>query len=486
MKRPQRIYHEFLKGKPRYFYLVKKKKKYIRIPGSALFSQKQIVNINLGNKIRIKRKKRTNVDKRILFQYPVSSKLLPIVINNSNKGENPYKFFEDRVNHIENSVNDLSQNRQLQLSNINPNISQPKPYSQLSIEDESFDDDFLKSLHKKFEDETVAKFMTNKKEKGESKVIEETPYGLKPKVLDQELKEVEDTPQSSAFNFLRRRPQNRSRKPRRGDIEEVMRPVVELSDIGIQTKYNPIYTIDNLNKPTLRTLHRYIKLNKEPHLPDIYSATGVEKTKDVILQSGYIQSLDPELFDELIQSFVKRTGSGIKSLPDGIDNFQLEKLLKERTHHVIPVISSDETDQILRFVQPHQKEPIGFVINDKTLNSPTHGKHWRSVFISPTDCSVEFYDSLLENKIPKYLVEGLHKIVKKIDPSLLWKFKHNLVEMQNPKSANCGLFASHFLIQRFKGKSFNEATLYKDYKKTKERQEKDGEKIISKEFKSYF
>ena len=81
--------------------------------------------------------------------------------------------------------------------------------------------------------------------------------------------------------------------------------------------------------------------------------------------------------------------------------------------------------------------------------------------------------------MPKDLLHDIKLIVKCLKPANLLKFKENRVIQQSDKSANCGYLTMNFLINRFRNKSFADATGYDDKMKINliSKNEKEIEKL---------
>ena len=75
--------------------------------------------------------------------------------------------------------------------------------------------------------------------------------------------------------------------------------------------------------------------------------------------------------------------------------------------------------------------------------------------------SLEFYDSF-GRPMPKDMLDDCKLIVKCLKPKNFLKFKQNRVIHQSDESSNCGYFCMRFLIDRFRGMSFANATGYDD------------------------
>jgi hypothetical protein len=99
------------------------------------------------------------------------------------------------------------------------------------------------------------------------------------------------------------------------------------------------------------------------------------------------------------------------------------------------------------------------------MNTDPHnmpGKHWQAIYIDArngpeSSNSLEFYDSFGDS-IPEDVLNDCKLIIKKLNPENYLKLKENKVVHQSDRSQNCGYFAMRFLIDRYRGKSFSEAT----------------------------
>jgi len=113
--------------------------------------------------------------------------------------------------------------------------------------------------------------------------------------------------------------------------------------------------------------------------------------------------------------------------------------------------------------------------NDKSFSFIIlHNHHWTSCFVTPD--TIEYFDSFGEDPSSEVLDE-IKKVVHKWKPGNTFQIKINNVKRQNVNSTNCGYFAMKFLVDRYKGKTFKEATGWKIIEDSKH-----GEGVI-KEFK---
>jgi hypothetical protein len=190
------------------------------------------------------------------------------------------------------------------------------------------------------------------------------------------------------------------------------------------------------------------------------------------------------LFNPLSKTTTKVLGLG-KDV-DGLYNDEIEKIT-DKIGIDVPVISSDEIDKVVDMINPKTKE-FGFVINVVPSDSDGSGKdgyrsgHWMSVFINNADDlpSIEFFDPLGDGPSPD-LIDGLEKIVKKIDSDKLMLFKENMIQRQSDDTNTCGHHAIKFLEDRFNGIPWTEATGFDKCMN----QQVAGEKEIQKSIKKY-
>jgi len=91
---------------------------------------------------------------------------------------------------------------------------------------------------------------------------------------------------------------------------------------------------------------------------------------------------------------------------------------------------------------------IGIVFNTDKHTEP--GQHWTSCFIDNEKKTVEFFDSL-GNLPNKYIREFINRFTKKRS----YKLTTNNIQHQK-NSALCGIYSCYFIIQRLKGKTFEE------------------------------
>ena len=179
--------------------------------------------------------------------------------------------------------------------------------------------------------------------------------------------------------------------------------------------------------------------------------------------------------DIVVDMYNKKIGKGLGE-SDGLWNTEIDQIFKDKLpEKIIPVISNDEMPTLLKYINK-DTDRFGFVINSD--DSDSQGSHWKAVFISRPDASVEVYDSLVSIPNEKF-IKDLFKVVDAFKDDIMYKLKINTVRDQSEQSSNCGHFAVNFLINRFKGKKFKNASLFDKVDKSGE-----GEKDIKK-FKTF-
>ena len=137
---------------------------------------------------------------------------------------------------------------------------------------------------------------------------------------------------------------------------------------------------------------------------------------------------------------------------ESLSNFDIEKIMNNY-ENFLGVFSSDHTYKPIANIKPNEEQ--GFILNLET--SDKGGSHWVAVFVTPA--SVEYMDSFAR-PAPKNIYDELKTIPKKMKGGQVPKYKHNTKTIQDDKSVSCGYIACKFLMERFRGKSFKQATNY--------------------------
>ena len=145
----------------------------------------------------------------------------------------------------------------------------------------------------------------------------------------------------------------------------------------------------------------------------------------------------------------------------GLYDNQIDRIMS-RFASFLGCIMRDQIKTILPYVIP--KSRMSFIINSDTHDKP--GKHWQALYIDARDGpessnSIEWFDSFAR-PIPADVLEDLKLVEKCLKPSNILKLKENRIIKQSDESSNCRWFCVSFLIDRYRGKSFSEATGYDD------------------------
>ncbi len=162
-----------------------------------------------------------------------------------------------------------------------------------------------------------------------------------------------------------------------------------------------------------------------------------------------------------IQFLNERHGNGNAGgeTSDGLYNDEINKVMSNFPSF-LGCIMRNEIKTILPYVKPQSM--LSFIIN--TDNNDKPGNHWCAVYIdsSPKGShSVEWYDSFAR-PMPEDIKQDVKLILKCLKPSTILKLKENAVLHQKDDSSNCGYFCIKFLIDRYRNKTFAEATGYDD------------------------
>ncbi|GAM23478.1 hypothetical protein SAMD00019534_066530 [Acytostelium subglobosum LB1] len=121
------------------------------------------------------------------------------------------------------------------------------------------------------------------------------------------------------------------------------------------------------------------------------------------------------------------------------------------------VIASDQLDEL----EPKQR--MSFIMNLDKSNQP--GSHWVACNIDAKgDKSIEYYDSFGDDPSTDFL-RRMKELVREIDPDVYLKFKVNRVIDQATNTDTCGYHAMRFLLNRYRGVPFKEATGYSDVRR---------------------
>lgn len=239
---------------------------------------------------------------------------------------------------------------------------------------------------------------------------------------------------------------------------EAVRKVIQYEDVGT-SPYKPTHNYRDLTQAELKKLYMYIHTNNPGIIeapptgrqPSFYTDKNLRK---VIKASKFIENTTGQALDEILNELIgggKYTNDG-----DGLYSNEIQQILKDRTHRVIPVIASDEIPSLYSLVDGATKD-FAFIMN---LDPSTkQGSHWVAVYISRPDASIEYYDSLVHAPSKRFL-KDIKPLIERMKDTVYYKLKVNLVKDQSDSSSNCGYFAIAFLDKRLHGSKFKEASFY--------------------------
>jgi hypothetical protein len=190
----------------------------------------------------------------------------------------------------------------------------------------------------------------------------------------------------------------------------------------------------------------------DPDEPDYHNYEKYERYKDLSKK---------DLIAALINRF-NTIGYGKSNIDKGMSNFQIDNILNKYPNYLGCISHNEIKTRIIPHIKPKSKG--GFVINTDPSSKP--GEHWQSVYFDATpggEAEIDFFDSY-GDPIDKTLQRDLLSVANKLNAGTYLKFKENRIRYQNDISSNCGWFATKFLIDRFRGKPFIDATGFNDVK----------------------
>jgi len=158
----------------------------------------------------------------------------------------------------------------------------------------------------------------------------------------------------------------------------------------------------------------------------------------------------------------EQVGDGVLLYGNGIWNYTIDKIMKKnfKWFGYIGCFSFDELEQIYKYIIKNKLKYFSFILNTANNNKDKiNPMHWIAVFCD--GASIEYYDCWGKN----IRLKDFQNITAKYLPSIFshyLKFKYNTIKNQSMKSNTCGYFAMKFLISRYIGISFKDATNYKN------------------------
>ena len=238
---------------------------------------------------------------------------------------------------------------------------------------------------------------------------------------------------------------------------------------NIKEKYDNGEQLNSIEQKLLDKRFEYIdQLNKneaileiKDYYDDYLNLLKNPQLSSLSLSKEPLEDLDKEELDKLLKVRFLQYGHGNND-DKGLSNFQIDKIMSKYPEFLGTISHDEIKSKILPLIKP--KSRGGFVINTDPHNKP--GEHWLAVYFDGRpggDATIEFFDSFAEDIDPK-LQKDLLLIANKLNAGTYLKYKYNRIRYQNDKSSNCGYFAMKFLIDRFRGKPFIDASGFNDIK----------------------
>ena len=151
--------------------------------------------------------------------------------------------------------------------------------------------------------------------------------------------------------------------------------------------------------------------------------------------------------------YSKNAGAGISNSSPGLYNVEVSKLMSRfKSRGFLGVYSIDQLDAI---EPPANKNQISFIMN--TVPHDVKWGHIVAVLIDKGRDTLEYFDSFGEQP-PAIFRRNIRALLDKMGMKSPVQLKVNLVRLQRVNSSTCGPYAISFLIKRYNGKSWKEAS----------------------------
>ena len=255
----------------------------------------------------------------------------------------------------------------------------------------------------------------------------------------------------------RGRPAGSKNKPKDSDEKAVTLPEPDIKDdILIESQPSP-----PKKEPKKQTFE---EIAKEIEDADAFYNPQLTEEEAKAIQEAY--DAEYPYGERERKEFRDKYGYGIRvDNTDALSNIQIDKIMKPYGDQYLGCCSCDTIERdILPKVKPESKGC--FVVN--TDKDTGKGIHWCSVYFDATpkgSHEINFFDSYGDDP-DKPIDKGLQALANKLDCQNYLKYKINSVCWQGNKtgtkkeSSNCGYFAVKFLIDRLRGKTFQESSCY--------------------------
>lgn len=478
MTRPRRLYTN---EDGKFYYLIDGKKKFVKAPAGV--SQKQIAKINIKNIVNAPAPKR--IKRRRKRIEPAYGKKVGGVLEKDLTGGLPLYFFKPK-------------------RNIPTLDDQAEASADTSVQ--KLTKELLKGLQAK---------PSSSKLPAEPTIVQAIPVVTGIPIAQPKSSRKKETSGTEADTETEPRVPKTQIK-----TDELVKIIGEVERRGITVNFNNVkgyidefYKSSNYTSITQQKFDKakvdYVKEREKemmpPPEPRSAKKTGISTMKDLLesetdSETGSVLYKRGERAKGMLESDdggVSESKQGAKGTGDGdgLYNDEIAKVIKKRIKNYVPVIASDEINELPRYVARGDKR-FGFVINTNPSTSDGSGNdgyrtgHWRAVYINNEDDypTVEYFDPLTEGKMPPELITMCRKIAMKMNPSMMFKYKQNMLRRQSKMTSNCGWHSVKFLDDRYNGVPWSEATGYDDYMaqhSSAPDDSNDGEKDISKYIKKY-
>jgi hypothetical protein len=396
MVRPKRL---FIDEKDRPYYIIDKKKVFVKVPNGVTLKQIQKVNIkNIIQQPSVKRVKRRKKRVKPQFQQRLVSSMAPGVLPSS--GGLPTYVFQEK-----------------------------KPVQ--SIED-------------------VQKAFTNR----EKKLLKDAEIVPQKQTLEIEnyKQDKERIREEIRVRQIERAMRALIRgKPGSTDVTEKATQIEELGMFSVPSSPKKKPVLPPIPKTKRSELMPSLQTKVEKEVPGSFTKTEIGRGKGI--PKGYHKMPDGTIMKD------SEHGAGHD---EGLYDDEVERIASKRLKYFVPCIASDETDQLMKYVKRGDKE-FAFVINTDPSGTPGRHWTCVYIDNRDDYPSCEFFDPLAEGSPPKAVIDVMRRIASKMNPEKMFKYKYNIIRRQSTRTNNCGHHCIKFLEDRYNGIPFCEASGYDDF-----------------------
>lgn len=233
-------------------------------------------------------------------------------------------------------------------------------------------------------------------------------------------------------------------------------------------KTNANLTKLEINKAARKLYDQYQQKLKEEQIKDIKENESPILEKE--LENSEFEGRPDLLKIRDLEREILGEGRETDLGKDALYNFEIEKILRPYKHHGFQgAISADQIGDLV------PKEKMSFIMNKSPSYAP--GSHWIAVNIdSKGDKSIEYFDPLADEPDKRFFKDVKH-LVDKLKPETYLKMKINRIKEQDEKSSTCGFHCVKFLLNRWNGIPFKEATPYTDVRRNEKKAQKMARKF---------